>query len=38
LKLLYPVPGDSHRFIHERIDSLANAVYAEHSITLIPKP
>jgi hypothetical protein len=31
LKLLYPVPANSHRFIHERIDSLSNAIYAERS-------
>jgi hypothetical protein len=31
LKLLYPAPGNSHRFIHDRIDSLANAVYTDAS-------
>ncbi len=31
LQLLYPVPANSHRFIHERIDSLSNAVYIEHA-------
>ena len=31
IKLLYPVPGNSHRFIHESIDSLYNAVYEEES-------
>ena len=29
LKLLYPAPGNSHRFIHEKIDSLANAIREE---------
>jgi hypothetical protein len=28
---LYPAPGNSHRFIHDRIDSLANAVYTDAS-------
>ena len=31
LKLLYPVPGNSHRFIHQRIDSLSMALYADYS-------
>ena len=31
IKLLYPVPGNSHRFIHESIDSLYNAIYEEES-------
>jgi PAP2 superfamily len=31
LKLLYPVPGNSHRFIHQRIDSLSKALYDDHS-------
>lgn len=31
LKLLYPVPENSHRYIHEKIDSLSNAVYKEKS-------
>ena len=31
IKLLYPVPGNSHRFIHESIDSLYDAVYEEES-------
>ncbi len=31
LKLLYPVPGNSHRFIHQRIDSLSKDIYEEHS-------
>jgi hypothetical protein len=30
LKLLYPVPGNSHRFLHERIDSLSNAIFVSH--------
>jgi membrane-associated phospholipid phosphatase len=29
LKLLYPVPDNSHRYVHEKIDSLANAIYDE---------
>lgn len=28
LKLLYPAPGNSHRFVHERIDSLSGAILA----------
>ena len=37
LKLLYPVPANSHRFVHERIDSLSNAIYAERSNGLDPE-
>ena len=36
LKLLYPVPGNSHRFIHQRIDSLSKALYAEYSENISP--
>jgi hypothetical protein len=36
LKLLFPVPENSHRFIHERIDSLTDAVYAEYSKGIHP--
>src|SRR5688500_2908026 len=28
LKLLYPAPANSHRFIHERIDSLSGTILA----------
>ena len=31
LKLLYPVPGNSHRYVHEKIDSLYNAIYNQES-------
>ena len=31
LKLLYPVPANSHRYIHEKIDSLYSTVYNEES-------
>ena len=31
LKLLYPVPGNSHRYIHQRIDSLSKTIYDDHS-------
>ncbi len=31
LKLLYPIPGNSHRVIHERIDSLHQSVFKEQS-------
>ena len=37
LKLLYPAPANSHRFIHERIDSLSNAVYLELSKNTHPE-
>jgi hypothetical protein len=37
LKLLYPVPGNSHRFIHEKIDSLAKAVHDEQSKDISPE-
>jgi hypothetical protein len=37
LKLLYPVPGNSHRFIHQRIDSLSKALYEEYSVGISPK-
>ncbi|MEP7373014.1 MAG: vanadium-dependent haloperoxidase [Chitinophagaceae bacterium] len=37
LKLLYPAPGNSHRFIHQRIDSLSNALYAEYSKNISPE-
>ena len=36
LKLLYPEPQNSHRFIHKRIDSLAKAVHAEQSKSIAP--
>ncbi len=32
LKMLYPTPENSHRFIHERIDSLSNAIHQKKSI------
>jgi hypothetical protein len=31
LKLLYPVPANSHRYVHEKIDSLYLSVYEEQS-------
>lgn len=31
LKLLYPAPGNSHRFIHDKIDVLYRQLYTEHS-------
>ena len=37
LKLLYPVPANSHRFVHERIDSLANALYVMYSKNIDPE-
>lgn len=37
LKLLYPVPANSHRFVLERIDSLSNAIYAGHSSDIDPE-
>jgi membrane-associated phospholipid phosphatase len=37
LKLLYPVPANSHRFIHERIDSLANAIHDEFAAITEPQ-
>lgn len=37
LKLLYPVPANSHRFIHERIDSLSDAVHGKYAKDLDPK-
>jgi len=37
LKLLYPVPANSHRFIHDRIDSLSNAVFTEESKDIDPE-
>ncbi len=37
LKLLYPVPGNSHRAIHERIDSLYQSVYKEQSKGISPE-
>lgn len=36
LKLLYPVPENSHRFIRNKIDSLYNAIHEEFSIGLDP--
>lgn len=36
LKLLYPVPGNSHRFIHDRIDSLYKAVADARSKDIAP--
>ena len=37
LKLLYPVPGNSHRYIHEKIDSLSDAIQEEHSKNIDPE-
>jgi hypothetical protein len=37
LKLLYPVPGNSHRYIHERIDSLHDALYTSHATGIDPE-
>jgi len=37
LKLLYPAPANSHRFIHERIDSLSNAVYTQQAKDIDPE-
>lgn len=37
LKLLYPVPDNSHRFIHARIDSLADAMAQEQLILTNPE-
>jgi len=31
LKLLYPVPANSHRFVHEKIDSLYQALFKRES-------
>jgi hypothetical protein len=36
LKLLYPVPDNSHRLIHERMDSLYGAVHAKYAADLDP--
>ncbi len=36
LKMLYPAPANSHRFIHDRIDSLYTAVYTEQSDHIDP--
>ena len=36
LKLLYPVPGNSHIFIHERIDSLYDAIFEAESMRIDP--
>jgi hypothetical protein len=37
LKLLYPVPANSHRFIHERIDSLSTAIHDEQAKKINPE-
>ena len=37
LKLLYPVPDNSSSIVHHRIDSLANAIYAEQSRGIDPE-
>ncbi len=37
LKLLYPVPANSHRFIHARIDSLSGAIFAKQSEGIDPE-
>lgn len=37
LKLLYPVPANSHRFIHERIDSLATAIHTTNAKSTDPE-
>lgn len=37
LKLLYPVPANSHGFVHERIDSLANAMYVRYAKDIDPE-
>lgn len=37
LKLLYPVPGNAHRFIHDRIDSLSDAVYKAETKSIEPE-
>jgi hypothetical protein len=34
LKLLYPAPGNSHRFIHDKIDELYRQVYNKHAKTV----
>jgi hypothetical protein len=31
LKLLYPVPANSHRYVHDKIDSLANLIHTNLS-------
>jgi len=36
LKLLYPVPQNSHRYIHDKIDSLYNAILTERSKNINP--
>jgi hypothetical protein len=37
LKLLYPFPDNSHQYVHEKIDSLANAIYEEFAKTTDPE-
>jgi hypothetical protein len=37
LKLLYPVPDNSHRYVHQRIDSLTNAVYEKQKNGIDPE-
>ena len=37
LKLLYPVPENSHRFIHERIDSLSLAIQTKETKDIDPE-
>jgi hypothetical protein len=36
LKLLYPAPANSHRYVHDKIDSLAVAIHETHSKTTHP--
>jgi hypothetical protein len=36
LKLLYPAPGNSHRYVHEKIDGLAKEVYDVESAGIDP--
>jgi hypothetical protein len=37
LKLLYPAPGNSHRVVHEKIDSLHDAIFKEQSAHIDPQ-
>jgi hypothetical protein len=37
LKLLYPVPSNSHRYVHQRMDSLSNAIYGAYSKGVDPE-
>ncbi len=36
-KLLFPVPANSHRYIHERIDSLSDAIHSGQAKDLAPE-